>query len=294
MVDVPGLLKCLLNDADLPAEPTRVPLRVWEHSGVERLRFPGRTSVVFKYADAPFDREHLVLRLATRYGLPVPRVQAARTGPGVLAMLIDDLGEPVREADDYDGACAAVRLHQVGGAVWLPRVTAAGLTVLPHRIGVRLSRLGLPAVTDLVRSLDGAAASRAQGAELPPFGLCHAGYHPTALHIGDRGWHLLDFSRAFTGPGLFDLASWHGTLAAPAPARTLGMIESYVTVGGAPEALAPRGGLDAASWALGWHRVWVADWFAQQIERGWADGADDMWTTAIIRHLTAAATLLKV
>ena len=293
-MDVSGLLKCLLADAGLPAAPARELVRVWEHSGVQRLRFPGRAPVVFKYADAPLDREHLVLRLAARYGLPVPHVRAARTEPGVLAMLMDDLGEPVREADDYDGAGAAVRLHEVGGAVWLSRITAAGLATLPHRIGVRLNRLGLPGVASLVRSLDGAAASRADGAQLPPFGLCHAGYHPTALHIGERGWHLLDFSRAFTGPGLFDLASWHGTLAAPAPARTLGMIESYVAVGGPRQALAARGGLDAASWALGWHRVWVADWFAQQIERGWADGADDMWTTAIIRHLTAAATLLKV
>jgi Phosphotransferase enzyme family len=292
--DIPGLLRCLLADVGLPAAFAREPLRIWPHSRVERLRFPGRASVVFKYADAPFDREHLVLRLAARCGLPVPHVQAARTEQGVLAMLMDDLGEPAREADDYDGAGAAARLHEAAGAVWLSRITASGLATLPHRTGVRLRRLGLPGVASLVRALDGAAASRADGAELPPFGLCHAGYHPTALHIGEGGWHLLDFSRAFTGPGLLDLASWHGTLAAPVPARTLGMIESYVAVGGPRQALAARGGLDAASWALGWHRVLVADWFAQQIERGWADGADDMWTSAIIRHLTAAATLLKV
>jgi hypothetical protein len=36
----------------------------------------------------------------------------------------------------------------------------------------------------------------------------------------------------------------------------------------------------------------VADWLTQQIERGWADIADDIWTSAITRHLTEAATLL--
>jgi hypothetical protein len=71
------------------------------------------------------------------------------------------------------------------------------------------------------------------------------------------------------------------------------LIESYVVYGGHEQALAMRGGLDAASWALGWHRIWVADWFAEQIERGWAEGAEDTWTTAITRHLTEAATLLN-
>jgi hypothetical protein len=292
-MDVAGLLECLLKDAGLPTDPAREPLRVWAHSGVERLHFPCRHSVVFKYADAPFDREHLALRLAASYGLPVPHVRAARTEPGVLAMLMDDLGEPAREADDYDGACVAVRLHQVAGATWLARVNSAGLAAMPHRIGVRLGRLCLPEVTDLVRNLEGVAASRAVGAELPPFGLCHSGYHPTSLHISEQGWHLLDFARAFTGPGLLDLASWHGTLTSPNTERTHALIESYVAVGGPRQALSDRGGLDAASWALGWRRVCLADWFAQQVERGWADGAVDTWTRAIARHLGEAATLLK-
>lgn len=80
-----------------------------------------------------------------------------------------------------------------------------------------------------------------------------------SVHIGERGWHLLDFARAFTGPGLLDLASCHGILwlDTPDPARTLGLIESYVATGGPGQALAMRGGPDAASWALSWHRVWV-------------------------------------
>jgi Phosphotransferase enzyme family len=291
--DVSRLLRYLLADVGLPGDPVREPMRIWAHSRVERLRFPGRASVIFKFADAPFDREHLVLRLAARRGLPVPHVQAARAEAGVLAMLMDDLGRPVREANDYDGACAAARLHQVDGAGWLARVSTGWLATMPHRMGLRLNRLGLPgAVAGPVRTLEAAAASRAAGAELPPFGLCHSQYHPTSLHVGEQGWHLLDFARAFNGPGLLDIASWSGTLNAPNRARTLGLIESYVEVGGHRQALAARGGLDAASWALGWHRVWVADWLTQQIERGWADRADDIWISAITRHLTEAATLL--
>lgn len=93
---------------------------------------------------------------------------------------------------------------------------------------------------------------------------------------------------------MLDLASWHGTLDDPQPERVLGLIESYVAAGGPQQALAMRGGLDAASWALGWHRIWVVDWFAEQIERGWAQEAEDSWTTAIGRHLGEACTLLMM
>lgn len=65
-----------------------------------------------------------------------------------------------------------------------------------------------------------------------------------------------------------------------------------MTLGGSQQALAARGGLDAETWALGWHRIWVADWYAEQIELGWAEGAEDTWTSAITRHLTEAASLL--
>ncbi|MGH8904566.1 MAG: phosphotransferase family protein [Egibacteraceae bacterium] len=291
--DVCALLPLLLTDAGLPSDPVREPIRVWARSGVERLRFAAEASVVFKYAEEPFDTEHLALRLAARGGLPTPTLRAARTRPGLLGMLLEDLGDPVRDADDNDGAHAAVRLHQVDGAApGTKRVDAAALSAMPQRIAARLQRLELPDLRDHARALDAVAANRASGADLPPFGLCHSEFHPTSLHIGQHGWHLLDFARAFIGPGLLDLASWHGTLDEPRPARTLDLIESYVAAGGPPDALARRGGLDAASWALGWHRVWVADWFAEQIERGWAQGAEETWITAISRHLSEALTLL--
>jgi hypothetical protein len=294
--DVSGLLPALLTDAGLPADAAREPLRVWAHSGVERLRFAGGTSVVLKYADDPFDREHLSLRLAERHDIPVPHVLAARTGQGWLAMLLDDLGEPQREAADLDGARAAAVLHQVGAAAgsWLARIDQAALEALPGQVAARLRPLELAMTIPLTQALTDAARPRAAGTLRPPYGLCHSEFHPTSLHIGPRGWHLLDFARAFTGPGLLDLASWHGTIDPPDPARTHDLIETYVAAGGEPQALTARGGLNAASWALGWHRVWVADWYASQIQRGWAAGAEDTWTTTITRHLTEATNLLNV
>lgn len=92
----------------------------------------------------------------------------------------------------------------------------------------------------------------------------HSEFHPTSLHIGERGWRLLDFARAFTGPGLLDLASWHGTIEPPHPIRLRVFLEQYVTAGGTPDALAPRGGLTAEHWALGWHRMWAVEWFMEQ------------------------------
>ncbi|MGH3874154.1 MAG: hypothetical protein ACRDSR_22080 [Pseudonocardiaceae bacterium] len=291
--DVSGLLPPLLASAGLPDDPQREPLRVWAHSGVERLHFGAGASVVFKYADAPFDTEHLALRLAASNGVPVPALRAARTIPGMLGMLLEDLGEPVRDADDRDGAHAAVHLHRVATATpEMVRLDANALTGLPRRIIDRLQRLDLVALAENARALNVIATRRVSGAELPPFGLCHSEFHPTSLHIGDRAWRLLDFARAFIGPGLLDLASWHGTLDDPQPERTLGLIESYVAAGGPRQALAMRGGLDAASWALGWHRIWVIDWFTEQIERGWAQEAKDSWTTAIGRHLAEACALL--
>jgi hypothetical protein len=293
--DVSRLLPGLLAGAGYPADPAREPIRVWARSGVERLRFGGGASVVLKYARAPFDREHLALRLAERHGVPVPHVQAARTGGGWLIMLLDDLGEPAGEAGDLDGARAAVALHRVHAAgTWLPLVSAASLTGMPDRIAARLTALGCADAAGVARSIGAAAGARAADAELPPYGLCHSEFHPTSLHLGNQGWHLLDLARAFTGPGLLDLASWPGTVTEPDPGRVSGLIQAYVSAGGERQALGPRGGLDAASWALGWHRIWVADWYAEQIELGWANGAEDTWTTTISRHLAEAASLLRI
>jgi hypothetical protein len=295
--DAAALLPPLLKAAGIAQNPAREPIRVWERSGVERLRMAGDGSVVFKYALEPFDREHLALTLAARAGLPVPRLIAARTVPGLLGMLLEDLGQPVREAGERHAAEAAVQLHRVPltDAEWRPRLNETELARLPARIAARARKLSLPPdVVGMAVAIAHRAGKLAQGTGLPPFGFCHSEFHPTSLHIGDQGWRLLDFARAFTGPGLLDLASWQGTTTEPEPAKLASLISAYTSAGGPPETNTTRGGLPAPDWALGWHRVWISDWYTEQVERGWAGNQLSTWTDAISKHLAEAAVLLRI
>lgn len=179
-------------------------------------------------------------------------------------MVIEDLGEPVREASDTDGVVAAVALHAADPMPMLPVVDDDALAALPALALGHLKRLRengrwAEGTDDMLDALAASAAKRAEGATTGPWGLVHSEFHPTRLHIGVDGWHLLDFARAFNGPGLLDLASWHGTIDEADPARLRAFIEAYVAAGGNPGALAERGGLAPEAWALGWHRVWAIE-----------------------------------
>ncbi|GAA1801536.1 hypothetical protein GCM10009682_24350 [Luedemannella flava] len=132
------------------------------------------------------------------------------------------------------------------------------------------------------------------GADRQPFGLCHGELHPTSLHRGPAGLRLLDFGKAFHGPGLLDLATWFGTRHRPDHDRVAHLLGLYVAAGGHPDALASRGGLPAATWALGWHRVWAAAWFIEQAATGAFDATTDTAHGVIVhRQLTSAAALLR-
>ncbi|MDI3405608.1 phosphotransferase family protein [Streptomyces cavernicola] len=295
------LLTDLLTLADRP-QPQRADIRVWSMSGVERLTFPDGTTAVFKYAKKPFDHEDQALRLARALGVPVPQLYASAARNGWLGMLLEDLGTPVREADDLDGAPAAVVLHRTRRAFGLPILDQEGLRALPDRALDHLDRLRKAErwqdADDIEEALDRiaqAAGPRSAGAMLEPFGWVHSEFHPTSLHIGRNGWRLLDFARAFTGPGLLDLASWHGTLDDPDPVRLRVFLDQYVVAGGAPDALAKRGGLPAEQWALGWHRMWAVEWFMEQSIR-WIDdpATDPAYLKVVRRHLTDVARLLEV
>ncbi len=113
-------------------------------------------------------------------------------------------------------------------------------------------------------------------------------FHPTSVHIGEGGWYLLDFARAFTGPGLIDLASYHGATGAPDPVRLRVFLEQYVRAGGTV-----RGGLAAEAWALGRHRVWAVEWFMEQAVCWVNDPAgDSARIPAVRRRLDDAVRLL--
>ncbi|MFI7295409.1 phosphotransferase family protein [Streptomyces sp. NPDC050121] len=280
----------------------REEVRVWSMSGVERLTFTDGTTAIFKYAKKPFDSEDQALRLARTLGVPVPAVQASAVVDGWLGMLLEDLGPAAREADDLDGAAAAVVLHGTRTAAALPVLDPERLRTLPSRALEHLGRLRKAErwqdADDVEVALDRiarAAEARSAGATVAPFGWVHSEFHPTSLHIGRHGWRLLDFARAFTGPGLLDLASWHGTLDTPDPVRLRVFLDTYVTEGGAPDALTPRGGLTAENWALGWHRMWAVEWFMEQSIRWINDPATDpAYIKAVRRHLTDVLHFLEV
>lgn len=280
----------------------REEVRVWSISGVERLTFTDGTTAIFKYAKRPFDSEDQALRLAHALGVPVPAVHASAVMDGWLGMLLEDLGAPIREADDLDGAAAAVVLHRTRTASALPVLDQERLRTLPSRALEHLGWLrkadrwqDADDVEDALDRIAHAAEARSAGATVAPFGWVHSEFHPTSLHIGPRGWRLLDFARAFTGPGLLDLASWHGTLHTPDPVRLRVFLDTYVTEGGIPDALAERGGLPAEKWALGWHRMWAVEWFMEQSIRWINDPAKDpAYIKAVLRHLTDVLHLLEV
>ncbi|MEV7412981.1 aminoglycoside phosphotransferase family protein [Streptomyces althioticus] len=280
----------------------REEVRVWSMSGVERVTFPDGCTRIFKYAKRPFDSEDQALRLAGTLGIPAPKVYHSVRIEGWLGMLLEDLGTPVREADDLDGAAAAVVLHRTRTASALPVLHEERLRALPSRALDHLDQLRKadrwPDTGDIEQALNQiaqAADVRAQGTTLAPFGWVHSEFHPTSLHIGRCGWRLLDFARAFTGPGLLDLASWHGTLDDPDPVRLRVFLESYVTEGGTPDVLAERGGLPAEKWALGWHRMWAVEWFMEQSIRWINDPATDpTYIKVVRRHLSDVLQLLEV
>ncbi|MFI1889018.1 aminoglycoside phosphotransferase family protein [Streptomyces jumonjinensis] len=282
--------------------PERERVRVWSMSGVERLTFPDGGTLIFKYARRPFDTEDRALRLAESLGVPVPRVHAATVLDGRLGMLLEDLGTSTREANDSDGVAAAVLLHRAPAAAALPVLDEKGLRALPGRALDHLELLRTAGrwqdtddIAQALGQISRAAVSRAVGSVTDPFGWVHSEFHPTSVHVGEDGWRLLDFARAFTGPGLLDLASWHGTVNAPDAERLRLLMESYVTAGGTPDALVPRGGLPAEAWSLGWHRMWAVEWFMEQAVR-WIDdpATDPMYVKVVRRHLTDVLHFLEV
>ncbi|MGY5119577.1 phosphotransferase family protein [Streptomyces sp. 900105755] len=295
------LLDNLLTMAGLTTA-VREEVRVWSMSGVERLTFPDASTVIFKYAKRPFDREDQALRLARTLGVPVPQVHASAVLDGWLGMLMEDLGPAVRDADDLDGTAAAVVLHGTRTAAALPVLDQVRLRSLPNRALEHLAQLrkaerwqDTDDIEDALDRIAQAAKARSAGTTVAPFGWVHSEFHPTSLHIGQQGWRLLDFARAFTGPGLLDLASWHGTLDTPDPVRLRVFLEQYVTAGGTPDALTQRGGLTAENWALGWHRMWAVEWFTEQSVRWINDPATDpAYIKAVRRHLTDVLHLLEV
>ncbi|MFD0684335.1 aminoglycoside phosphotransferase family protein [Actinomadura fibrosa] len=298
-----GVLHALITSAGLPTRPVRRdPLHVWDMSAVERVHLADGSSVICKTAREPFTEEAEVLRYAEVHGVPVPAVLAStHTADGHLAMLLEDLGPaPDEDAPMSVGAQMAVQVHQCPPMSGLAELDAAALAGLPHRALRWLETLRLEGrwtdtveIEDLLERLDAVSERRAQGVDIPPYRLCHSEFHPTSLHVSATGVKILDWARAFNGPGLLDLASWEDT---PKPLNTEAvarMIRAYIAAGGNEHAASERGGLPAEEWAGGWHRVWICEWYLQQCVRWMPDPANDAATQrTVARHLKEAAQCL--
>jgi hypothetical protein len=279
----------------------REPLRCWSLSGTERVTLANGASLFLKYARKPFDTEDDVLAYVARHGVPVPTLEASVHDDGVLVMALEDLGAATRPAEIPDAATAAVATHQTPPpASGLARLDADALVNLPTSCLYRLAELhdagrwpNPEADIDALIALAKAAEGRAQGSDLEPFGLCHSEFHPSSVHINEAGWYLLDWARAFVGPGLLDLASWQHTTEAPDLDALDNLLDAYVGAGGPESAHDKRGGLPPAQWAFGWHRLWIIDWYLAQATTWIADPSDDViYQQVIRRHLAEAVECL--
>ncbi|WP_210752232.1 hypothetical protein [Nocardiopsis alborubida] len=278
------------------------PLHSWELSHVERLTLTDGSTVVFKCATEPFTHEHEALTSARQAGVSVPHLIASLRSGTTLAMLMEDLGEPDREATDHDGVAAAVQLHSAAAPPHLPLADSTWLASLPRRATRTLDLLNTQGrwsdaddIRETLSDIDRAACARAEGTTTAPYGWVHSEFHPESLHIRDGRVRLYDLARAFHGPGLIDLASWHGTVEPPDSDRTRAFLESYVEAGGSAGVLTRRAGLPPQDWALGWHRVWALEWFlAQSLVWIGDTAADPAYTNVVRRHTHDAARLLDV
>ncbi|MFI0354233.1 phosphotransferase [Actinomadura sp. 9N407] len=281
----------------------RDPIHVWELSAVERVRLDDGTSVILKTAAAPFTKEANMIRHVAKHGVPVPALlMSTKLLDGQLAMLLEDLGPmPEQDAPMDVGARTAVAVHSCPAPTGLPLLDARALASLPVKALTSLESLqasgrwtGACDVRSLLEQLADVADRRAAGADTPPYGLCHSEFHPTSLHTSPHGIKVLDWARAFAGPGLLDLASWEDTPKPLDVAAIAEMIAAYVAAGGAESAQAKRGGLSAAAWAGGWHRLWIIEWYLQQSVKWMPDpGRDQATRRAVRRHLLEALQCLR-
>ncbi|WP_327023063.1 aminoglycoside phosphotransferase [Micromonospora sp. NBC_01739] len=275
-------------------------IQEWELSTVQRLYLSDGSSVICKLATSPFTGEAAVLRHLNEHGAAVPHLHGYTLRPHALGMLMGDLGDPLRSATIAEAAAAASAIHAIPPVPTLPVFDQRTLARLPEQALAALDELHRQgrfvdsgAAEELLRRLVAVAGRRADGAEREPFGLCHGEFHRSSLHVSRAGCRLVDWAKAFTGPGLLDLATWFGTRNAADPAQLTRLIRAYVEAGGSTDAHSDRGGLPAAQWALGWHRVWAAWWFLTTAAAGHhRPHTDGSHAQVVHRQLHAAAQLL--
>lgn len=280
----------------------REEVRVWSMSGVVRATFPDGSTAIFKYAKKPFDSEDQTLRLAHTLGVPVPQVHASAVLDGWLGMLMEDLGSSLREADDLDGVAAAVVLHGTRTAPPLPVLDQERLrTRRPGRWsisnGCARSTGGRTPTTSRMRST---GSPRPPRPALPE--RCwnrSVGCTPSSTPPASTSAHAAGGCSTSPAPSPAPACSTSPAGTAPSsphtPCACASSWSSTSPPHGTPDALAPRGGLTAENWALGWHRMWAVEWFMEQAIRWINDPATDpAYLKAVRRHLTDVLHLLEI
>jgi Ser/Thr protein kinase RdoA (MazF antagonist) len=149
------------------------------------------------------DFEFDVINRVAAAGLPVARAQGMMTVDGRKGVVLDRVhGDSLQVTLRR---CAATRADHL--AVLFDRLqwainttTIEGLPDLVTRLGGEIARSGLAPdrrveLTDLLAVLDTGERN-----------LCHFDFHPDNVLVGARGWVVIDWLTAGSGPGLADVA----------------------------------------------------------------------------------------
>ena len=220
------LVRTVSPGADIQARDV---LSDWQLSRVERVHLEDGSSIIIKRSRSPLTAEGRVLQSLRTTDIPLADLYLADEHEDTLTLLIEDLGPSRRQPSVTEAAAAAVRAHAAPPPDGLPVMDQEALQSLPRTIAAGIESLdssGRWRRTDRLRGLletiSGLAPELSQSASMPPFGLCHSEFHPTSLHVGEAKTALVDWARAYVGPGLLDLASWFQMGATPPDAADSG------------------------------------------------------------------------
>jgi len=273
----------------------------WALSRVERIYLTDGSSLILKRSASPLTDEARIIESISDSDISLANLYTAEECKGVLTMLMEDLGPSVRGPSLLEAASAAARTHAAPSPERLRVLDERGLQELPTSTLQALDELvcaGRWRDTERLREqlsyIEEVGRDLSRDAQIPPFGLCHSEFHPSSLHIGKFKSALVDWARAFTGPGLIDIISYFGTLSVADPTTYRSFIDDYVNMGGAPTAGDDRAGYRAEEWGLFWHRIWVAEWFTTNCTSWMTDTRqDEIYQQAVERHVGEAYAIVR-
>ncbi len=275
-------------------------LSSWMLSRVERIYLEDGSTLIVKLSREPLTDEGRILDALRKSDIPLPDLYFAHNEGDLLKMVMEDLGPMKRLPMIEEIASFAVLTHTTPPPSKIPVLDERTLqNFIPNSLKA-LETLShahrwhdIDRVRESMERVKEAAVELSRGVNTPPFGLCHSEFYPPkSLHVGSHKTGLVDWARAFLGPGLLDLASVETTITSANPQSCRRIIEAYVRAGGAPEAAYPRVGLRAEIWALFWHRLWVVEWFISSCAT-WMDDTkqDEVYQQSVERFLNEAYSL---